>query len=314
MDLLDLIRTQIASLPAGVHLRGLQSVLRHIEVAYQHFSRAKKENDDSGFTDSIYRTNQAFEGSIKEAYRVLTGCDPQNMRPYDIEQYLEQKEIFGERVLARFTDYRKNWRNASTHDYNLDFSEAEAFLAIVSVSAFIKLLVDQIEQRLSHEAVRREIQTQEEPDVSGLTGANLIDRITQLFLNFARHYAATESAIPIESESQLMGALTGFLSTVAPDLQTATGRIFRSPEPRYVDMTIAKAGELVVIEVKRGKNRALLDQGLRQLEIYMDVASTQNGILFLYSHSTTDYIAETYESPMSSKLIQVVRADPHSAA
>jgi hypothetical protein len=86
MDLLDLIRNQVKTLPLGDHQPGLKSVLHHIETAYKHFARGQTDGDESAFTDTIYRTNQAFEGSVKEAYRVLAGRDPQKMRPFDIEQ------------------------------------------------------------------------------------------------------------------------------------------------------------------------------------------------------------------------------------
>jgi hypothetical protein len=47
MDLLDLIRSKIDSLPDGPHLSGLRSVLRHIEAAYKHLNRGQTEGDES---------------------------------------------------------------------------------------------------------------------------------------------------------------------------------------------------------------------------------------------------------------------------
>jgi hypothetical protein len=85
---------------------------------------------------------------------VLAGKDPAKQRPYDIEKYLEQKAAFRQRVLAQFTNYRTEWRNPSTHDYKLDFDESEAFLAIVSVSAFACLLFDQIAEHLSYQKAK----------------------------------------------------------------------------------------------------------------------------------------------------------------
>jgi hypothetical protein len=150
MDLLEVIKKQLDHLPQGPHSPGLGSVLRHIEVAYRHLSRGESQADDSAFTDAIYRTNQAFEGSIKEAYRVLAEKNPASTTPFQIEQYLEDRKVFPSRVLTQFTNYRTQWRNPSTHDYNLDFGATEAFLAIVSVSAFAKLLVDGTEQLYSY--------------------------------------------------------------------------------------------------------------------------------------------------------------------
>ena len=119
MDLVDTLRSKIDRLSDGNHTTGLQSILSHIEVAFRHLNRGQSVNDESAFTDVIYRCNQAFEGSIKEAYRVLTNQDPQRTTPFQIETYLENEQIFRDRVLAQFTNYRKEWRNPSTHDYNL---------------------------------------------------------------------------------------------------------------------------------------------------------------------------------------------------
>jgi hypothetical protein len=308
MDLLSLIRSRISALPDGPHLRGLQSVLRHIEAAYRHLARVQTENDDTACTDAIYRTNQAFEGSVKEAYRVLANKDPEYVRPFDIEQYLEENETFRGRVLKLFTNYRTDWRNPSTHDYTLDFNEDEAFLAIVSVSAFTKLLVDQIAEKLTFEAVQRDTHIRERVVQPGDAAfESFVDRVTRLFLEFSKHYVENSQAIPIESEAQLMGALSGFLSSVAPDLQAITGRVYRTSQTHYVDMTIANGQELIVIEVKRGSHRALLEQGLHQLRLYIEAAKAQNGILFLYSGKVTEYASDPDALPSHDPRIRVIR-------
>ena len=90
MDLVDTLRTKIDVLGDGDYLPGLRAVLLHIETAFRHLSRGQATDDDTAFTDAIYRTNQAFEGSVKEAYRVLAGHDPAKKRPYEIESYLER--------------------------------------------------------------------------------------------------------------------------------------------------------------------------------------------------------------------------------
>jgi hypothetical protein len=85
MDLADTLRKKIGVLEDGEYVPGLKAVLLHIETAFRHLSRGQETDDDTAFTDAIYRTNQAFEGSIKEAYRVLAAQDPAKKRPFDIE-------------------------------------------------------------------------------------------------------------------------------------------------------------------------------------------------------------------------------------
>jgi hypothetical protein len=68
MDLIEILRQRIESLAAGEYIIGLRAVLQHIVVAANHLARGQRSGDDTAFTDAIYRTNQAFEGSLKEAY------------------------------------------------------------------------------------------------------------------------------------------------------------------------------------------------------------------------------------------------------
>jgi hypothetical protein len=82
----------------------------------QAISREDLHGDETAFTDAIYRTNQAFEGSLKEAYRVLTGKNPLKLRPFDIETFFQEQRILRSRVLAQFSNYRTEWRNPATHD------------------------------------------------------------------------------------------------------------------------------------------------------------------------------------------------------
>jgi hypothetical protein len=99
MDLVETLKKKIIALEEGEYIPGLKAVLSHIETAFRHLSRGQESDDDTAFTDAIYRTNQAFEGSVKEAYRVLAGQDPSRKRPYDIENYLERNNVFRSRVL-----------------------------------------------------------------------------------------------------------------------------------------------------------------------------------------------------------------------
>jgi len=310
MDLLDVIRKQIDRLSEGSHSVGLRSVLRHIEAAYRHLSRGQTQQDDSAFTDAIYRTNQAFEGSIKEAFRILAAKDPESTTIYQIEKYLDKHEIFRHRVLAQFTNYRTQWRNPSTHDYNLDFDEDEAFLAIVSVSAFAKLLVDQISEHLSFVATKKDVEAHKPlAKVTTNTSAGLAERIIEIIRAFLRRYAA----VPIESEAQLIGALAGFLSVVAPDIRYSVDRMLPESRTFRVDMVIENENEQVLIELKRGHSRRLIDYGIHQLQLYMRAANAVGGILFLYSPKTIDYQIETRKSSEGKGNIFILRptsADP----
>lgn len=153
MDIVELLENAIQALPAGDYSTGLNAIVRHVKAAIRHLERDRQEDPDT-CTDAIYRTNQAYEGSLKEAYRVLAGKDPSGLSPFQIEGYLESHNVVRPRVLTQLARYRQDYRNPSTHDYKLDFDDDEALLAIVSVCAFAKLLTNQIHSKLASETAQ----------------------------------------------------------------------------------------------------------------------------------------------------------------
>ncbi|HST57341.1 MAG TPA: hypothetical protein VLK84_01560, partial [Longimicrobium sp.] len=162
MDLLAEISTKIQSLHRHPSAEGLRAAVRHVEVAERWLLRARREQEDDLLNDVIYRTNQAFEGMLKEAYQVFTGADGGKLRPHDIERYFLDNKVLTQRALQLFSNYRRDWRNASTHDHRLFFKEQEALLAIVSVTAFSLILLDQIIERVSYEREQKLLERRKE--------------------------------------------------------------------------------------------------------------------------------------------------------
>ena len=101
MDLVKLIKDKIKVFSQTEHFAGMESVISHIEIAERHLDQGKK-GDDYLFNDVIYRTNQAFEGSLKEAYNVLANKSSDGKSPNEIEKYLESNNLLKERVLSLF--------------------------------------------------------------------------------------------------------------------------------------------------------------------------------------------------------------------
>ncbi|RMB34292.1 hypothetical protein C8J47_2013 [Sphingomonas sp. PP-F2F-G114-C0414] len=156
MDLIALLNDAVAKIPSGDHSQGLNAIVRHVNNAIRHIERDQNLDPDS-CTDAIYRTNQAYEGSLKEAYRVLAGKDPSGLSPFQIEGYLESNNTVRPRVLTQLTRYRKDYRNPSAHDYKLDFDNDEALLAIVSVCGFAILLLNQIRSKIESTAAQARV-------------------------------------------------------------------------------------------------------------------------------------------------------------
>jgi len=307
MDLVATLRSKIERLPAGDHTLGLRSVLSHIETAFRHLLRGQNDNDDSAFTDVIYRCNQAFEGSIKEAYRALAGQDPQTRTPFQIETYLENENVFRERVLAQFTNYRTEWRNPSTHDYKLNFDESESFLAIVSVSAFACVLIDQIAGRLAYVEAVKEVDEQmgELKQTIDLENASLIEVAIGLFQQFSRLHQLDSS---IQTEIQLMGALAGFLSSVAPTLNATLDYRLSAKSTERGDLLLATGNERVLVELKRTNSSGALSDGVNQLQKYMSLTRITEAILFVYPPHGGELVREDRSVPKLNGRLVVLRS------
>src|SRR5687768_3826319 len=117
MDINKVIADAISALPEGDFHRGLTAVASHIDVAISHLRQAQTTGQTHLFTDAVYRCNQAYEGSIKEAYRFLTGQDAGKKTTSQIENYLERNKVLRPRVLEQLRRYRREWRNPATHDH-----------------------------------------------------------------------------------------------------------------------------------------------------------------------------------------------------
>lgn len=205
MDLIKIVDTEIKRLPKGEYSNGLIAIQRHIGAAIRHFERQDDGTQDS-FTDAIYRCNQAFEGGLKEAYRVLANKDPAKLTPHKIEAYIEKEKLIRPRALKQLTRYREDYRNPSTHDYKLDFDEDEAILAIVSVCAFTKLLVNQIATRIAFKSGAQ---------VEKIEGSSEVNNSKDLRLLVARKtlHALNQTSIDLRGDTEeLYSFLAGALS------------------------------------------------------------------------------------------------------
>lgn len=303
MDLVATLKHKIDALDDGEYMPGLRAVLLHIETAHRHFDRGQSSGDETAYADAIYRTNQAFEGSVKEAYRVLAGKDPDRTTPSGVEKYLEDKGLFRERVLSQLTNYRREWRNPSTHDYKLDFDESEAFLAIVSVAAFACMLIDQIAERLSFTKAQAEADARKDELKSHLQTtptSHLLDRAVDMLHQFISTTAGTHLF-----ERQYQGALHGFLASIAPEIQITLEEKLSPDFGLHADMILRHGDEEVIVELKRYFNRHK-QAAIAQVEQYMRVSGIRDAILLLIPSKPGTFVHEEWSVPNSQGRLLVI--------
>lgn len=288
----------------------------HLEMAEKYLSRANQEGDENLFTDIIYRTNHAFEGILKEAYTVLAQEESHRKTPNEIEIFLANNDIFKSRVLDQFTNYRTAWRNPSTHDHKLFFTGQEAFLAIVSVSAFINILLDQIIEKSSFEIERAETVSKSaeiKDSIESYDSLPLTEKVKNLLLQFSMHQFTDVINRSQISETQLVGMITGYIASVDPTLKIEKELLLSKSMGLRPDLVISKNDVSVIVEIKRAKpNEANIKMAENQLEAYLRHSGMRTGILFFFPRKNVKIIAEEWEQIRRKESFSIITIKPET--
>lgn len=291
MDLLNEAKARASQFSRRRLSSGIDAVIRHIEAAERYLLRGRAEHEDDFYNDVIYRTNQAFEGALKEAFAVLTEKSAEKKSAYAIEQHLLDQNVLAPRVLELFTNYRQNWRNPSTHDHTLFFGEQEALLAIVSVSAFVNILLDQMIESAAARAEKEALE-QAHRDIAEALGQfqdlELIEKVTAVLRFFASDIS--QESLSTWSEAEFIGRVTAYLQNADPGVEvlreyTAAGGTTLRP-----DLLLQKGDEKVIVEMKRSRNPtpAMINSGKGQLLDYLAVGRVEAGIIFFVPEHAGD--------------------------
>lgn len=286
MDLLDLLKSKAAPFAGTASQQGVEAVIHHIEIAESHLEKGKTEGEHL-FTDVIYRTNQAFEGAMKEAYRVFEGTDPARKTPHQIEKHLEERNLLKERVLTQFANYRTEWRNKSTHDYQLFFTSQEALLAVVSVSAFFSILLDQMLEKHSYEQERKRLSGLSKSvfaDLADYSSMGFLQQCVELLAHFTAELKRERISSLDLKEYELLGKLSGFISAADPLIKVSTEKaIAYGSGVLHVDLLLEKDRSSVIVEMKRPtlEWRRRAREALEQLKHYLIAANIQQGIVYV---------------------------------
>ncbi len=302
MDLIQILRNRIDSLEDGPYTPGLRAVLQHVQVAANHLKRGGDTLDDTAFTDAIYRTNQAFEGSLKEAFRVLAAKDPEKVRPFDIEAFFQDQSVLRSRVLEQMSRYRTAWRDPSTHDYKLDIDQDEALLAIVSVCAFAIALIDQITERVNFDRAKAAAKPQSSP-----ANTPLAEMTADALLTFQLQSTKGESGGHTR-ETELIGALAGHLEAVLPGTKITTDARIGEDRPQRADILIEGKGERVLLEVKRTRfAHNIRAVSVSQVSHYVALSGIREAILYLFTDAEgVEMEREDYPLPGAQARIIVI--------
>lgn len=285
MDLLDIVRKKAKGFEKTKSVTGIEATIHHIEIAEKHYENGH-EGREHLFTDVIYRTNQAFEGALKEAYRLFSGKEPGRKSPNDIERYLEKDNILKPRVLSQFTTYRQEWRNKSTHDYQLFFTSQEAVLAIVSVTAFLNILLDQMQERSSFEQEKQKLGASSNAKVRlplDYEKKDFLNQCVALINLFSEELKQETDQSSALNGNALVGRLSAFISTSDAGISIASEKqIDHASGVLHVDLLLGKGTEEIIVEVKSATQQydRKLIRAKEQIRHYLIAAKLKAGIVY----------------------------------
>lgn len=297
MDILSIVKEKCKTFAGTSSELGLDAVIHHIEIAERHFDQGRVSGDYL-YTDVIYRTNQAFEGALKEGYRVLAGCAPSQKKPFEIENHFGVKGVLKGRVLSQFTTYRKEWRNQSTHDYQLLFSSQEALLAIVSVSAFFNILLDQMLETHGFEMEKMRLEKMSKSlfaDVENFDQLEFMQKCTEILSHFWSELKSDSQNTLAYSEYELLGRMAGFVAAADKNIKITTDKVIEAgSRTARIDLYLEKDNRTVIVEVRTAKGiewRRRSREGVMQAKIYLAALGKSEAIVFVGPRNSDDEIA-----------------------
>ena len=307
MDLLQEIRKKVKLDEALSSSEGIQAVITHIERAESFLTIGKRDDAINYFTDVIYRTNHAFEGILKEAYTIIFDKVGNRKTPAQIEKYFASESVFQERILRMFQDYRQQWRNPSTHDYKLFFNEDEAFMAIVTVSAFVNILLNQLHEKISYNQEKITLSQAQKSIISkipGFGGMAFFNKIESVVLQFANEIGKSIDFSSTMKEYQLIGMLTAYLEDTGIAKNIERDYAFTDNNNVRLRPDILISGEEdIFLEIKLSKNSKIEKAFENQMIIYLHHSSVKRGILLLLSEKPKlRYNAEFIAYEMKSEI------------
>lgn len=289
MDILKEIEHQIKFIKSEDDSNYLDSIYTHIERAEFYYNQGK--GDVNFFNDVIYRSNQAYEGALKESYKVLAEKTIEEVlqkTPNQIENYLEQNNIFRDRVLQLLKNYRQEWRNKSTHDYKLFFDENEAFIALMSVSSFVHLLLKQIQEKITYSTEQKRLAERKNFIEKLKKKFDPEDSLSNNLINILKSFSIENETILRDTntnfrEYEVLGLIHAYLDSIGlfdeiireAAIQNGT-RILRP------DFVIKSKNDSIILEVIKIRGiGSIIRNSANQVFMYMQATGIKNAVLYI---------------------------------
>ncbi len=288
MNLLSMMKEKSKSAFPAEFYPNIEAVIHNIEIANIHMEKAKSQGDYY-YTDVIYRTNQAFDTALYVAYKLLVGNDPKEKSPQGISEYFERNAILTDIVLTQLVSYRDQWKKRTSHNQQVFFSQQEALLAIVSVSAFFNVLLDNMLERVAHENEKNELSKvsfslmNEVKNYNDLTlplqVVEIINKFSHSLIDELKNNGDQDL-----SEYEVLGKLTGFIASIDPEISIETGKVIPiGVSSGRVDLFLEKKGQNVIVELNSASSHPIkrAKEGREKIRNLMLASGIDNGLVFI---------------------------------
>lgn len=262
-------------------------VITHLTRGEFYFNQGIKYADHQYFTDTIYRTNHAYEGILRESYSKLAKKDSTGINTNQIEEYFEKNAVFNTRVKNMFMQYRREWRNPSTHDHNTFFEQNEAFLAILSVSGFIYVLLNQIVKAITYDNVKDVIK----PSASITLYSSLYDKIVHLLTTFNKEIE--KASLLVTHAAQLEGTIKAYLERHDNEIVIENDYSESKLNIERLDLVILEESRpSILIELKMTNKTVNEKEGLELLQGVLSKTNINKGILYYFNPQSKEVYEE----------------------
>ncbi|OHD14503.1 MAG: hypothetical protein A2Y34_14540 [Spirochaetes bacterium GWC1_27_15] len=322
METLEIIKKQVKDiLILDTTLTGLESVITHIERAESYLKNGN--NDGHLFNDVIYRTNHAFEGILKEAYKVFTKKKCYKKTPSEIEKFLLRNNILNSKVIESLKNYREEWRNPSTHDYNLFFSYNDAYFALISISAFVHILLNQIAEKIycDRQLLKNDVFFTKQNFSNDFEKLPLLDKIFSITAGFIKKdykYIDRLKKIKVSKlKNEVIRNLISYIISVDKTIKIDRESLMNVNKRRLFSEIILKdKEELVLIQIKINKTDAqftiesIIDDKLLSYLLYSKIS---NDTLFILPDKTVKELKFNRKKEnllIGNQLFKIVNIEP----
>ena len=212
-----------------------------------------------------------------------------------------------------FVNYRQNWRNPSTHDYQLFFGGQEAFLAIVTVSSFVNVLLDQIVEKLAYKTAKLksiEHTSTYKKKIKGYKNLPTMNKVSQILLGYCSYFQENFDQLNELPEPELLGGLKGYISAFESHWNVLTNQTIEGTKSKVnPDIIIDTKKEKLMIQFKRSgvENTSLfygdISPEYEQISNFIRNSDIKQGVVLHTPHKKDDAIITGHSNSVSIREI-----------